>query len=389
MDDATRAELETRTEHWFVRRGLPHLIDHYSVTHDIFTRASGFLTVIFLLELLNALNETFEWWQNILALIATLLIAGAGLVIVNRLRGRPPFRRPESIGAIELSAFVIIPGIIPAVVAGQPGQGLEVAIGNIVLLGVVFVVTSYGLVPMTRWATARMLGQMRQVSNLFVRSLPLLLLFTMFMFFNAEMWKITDDIPRSFYWCSIGILVLVGSLFVLLRLPRELGRISTFESWDEVHADAEGSPLEHLSVEGLTDPPAPPELRRRARLNVGLVLFFSQSVQILLVTAAITAFYVLFGMFTIIDTTVAQWTGTGDMEVLGRIAFGDHDLLLTGELVRTSLFIAAVAGLQFTVAALTDSTYRDEFYDELSKEIRQAMAVRDLYLAKVVRPTTT
>ena len=70
--------------------------------------------------------------------------------------------------------------------------------------------------------------------------------------------------------------------------------------------------------------------------------------------------------------------------MIARWTFGGHDLLLSGELVRTAIFIAAVAGLQFTVAALTDSTYRDEFYDEITRDIRQAIAVRDLYLERVV-----
>ena len=32
-----------RCERWFVRRGLPHLIDDYTATDDIFTRMAPFL----------------------------------------------------------------------------------------------------------------------------------------------------------------------------------------------------------------------------------------------------------------------------------------------------------------------------------------------------------
>ena len=47
------AELERE----FRRAGLPNLIEDYSAREDIFTRALPFLTFVFLVELLNALND--------------------------------------------------------------------------------------------------------------------------------------------------------------------------------------------------------------------------------------------------------------------------------------------------------------------------------------------
>jgi hypothetical protein len=385
LDATARAELERTTERWFVRRGLPHFISGYSASRDIFTRASGFLIVVFVLELLNALNEQFEWWQNLLALVGAIGIATLGLAGVNRLRGRRPFQRPDTIGPVELGAFVLVPAIIPYAVGGQQvAQAIDIAVGNLFILLVVFVVVGYGMVPMTRWAVVQMFQQTRNVTNLFVRSLPLLLLFTMFMFFNAEVWKIVDDLPDVFFAIAIGILVAVGSAFVLLRFPRELQAMSTFESWDDIATRVRGTPMADVATASLPEPPEAVALGRRARVNVGLVLFASQAIQILLVTAAIGAFYVAFGLFTIVPSTVEQWTGSEDLQAIARWDLGGHELVLSNELIRTAIFIAAIAGLQFTIAALTDSTYRDEFYDEITRDVRQAIAVRDLYLARVI-----
>ena len=297
---------------------------------------------------------------------------------------RDRFQRPDTIGVLELAAFVLVPGLIPLVFNQLPGQALEIAVGNLVLLGIVYLVTSYGLVPMTRWAVVQLVRQISNVTNLFVRSLPLLVLFTMFMFFNAELWKITDDLPDVFLWIALGMLVVVGSAFVLLRFPRELRSIAGFESWSVVAGLAAGTPVGEVSVDGLDDPPPSPRLRRRARLNVGLVLFTSQSMQILLVTATIGVFYAAFGMFTVVPSTIEQWTGSDHLDVVASWTLGGNEVVLSRELIRTAVFIAAVAGLQFTVAALTDSTYREEFNDEVSRDIRQAFAVRTVYLDQVV-----
>jgi hypothetical protein len=339
---------------------------------------------VFVIELLNAIREDFAWWQNLLAMVGAVAITVGGVAGINRARGRPPFRRPDTIGPLELAGFVVIPALIPLVLNQLPSQALEVAVGNVVLLGIAYVVTSYGLVPMTRWAIGQLVHQISNVTNLFVRSLPLLVLFTMFMFFNAELWKITDDLPDVFLWIALGMLVVVGSAFVLLRFPRELRSIAGFESWSIVEGLTAGTPVGEVSVDGLDDPPPSPRLRRRARLNVGLVLFTSQSMQILLVTATIGVFYVAFGMFTVVPSTIEQWTGSDHLDVVASWTLGGNEVVLSRELIRTAVFIAAVAGLQFTVAALTDSTYREEFNDEVSRDIRQAFAVRTVYLERVV-----
>ncbi len=57
--------------------------------------------------------------------------------------------------------------------------------------------------------------------------------------------------------------------------------------------------------------------------------------------------------------------------------------MLTGALLRCSAFIAAVAGLQFTVSALTDTSYREEFAEENTREMRKNFAVRAVYLARL------
>ena len=55
-----------KVEEWFLSRGVPHFIDGYSVTRDVFTRTLPALTLILLLELALALNSHWAWWVNVL-----------------------------------------------------------------------------------------------------------------------------------------------------------------------------------------------------------------------------------------------------------------------------------------------------------------------------------
>jgi hypothetical protein len=373
-------DLKQQTERWFVRRGLPHFIDRYNAREDIFTRAAPFLSVVFVAGLVNIrVDDETRWWQNVISIVAGLVIGLGLFALVNRVRGRRYLERPKRIGLPELGIFVFIPAIAQLVVDG-PEAAISAVVGAFVLLGLTYIVTSYGLIPMTRWAVVQMFSAFRQVTNLFVRSLPLLLLFTMFMFFNAELWKIADDIPDAFLWTAILTMVLVGSAFILLRFPQELRALTAFRHWAEVKDEASSSPLADVDVSGLDDPPEVARLQRRDRLNVGLVLFFSQAVQVLLVSVTVFVFYMAFGTFTVLDTTIVQWTGSETLDTLWTFEYFGTTVGVTGELVRSSLFIAAIAGLQFTVSAAVDSAYRDEFFGGLIHELRASLATRALYL---------
>lgn len=59
------------------------------------------------------------------------------------------------------------------------------------------------------------------------------------------------------------------------------------------------------------------------------------------------------------------------------------DVPLTAELLKVTGFLMAFTALQFTVSALTDATYRKEFLDDLTSDIREALAVRTLYLERL------
>jgi hypothetical protein len=72
--------------------------------------------------------------------------------------------------------------------------------------------------------------------------------------------------------------------------------------------------------------------------------------------------------------------------VLVSFDLGGDELELTEELLRVSGAIAAFTGLYFAIAMLTDSTYREEFLDGLTDEMREVFKARTEYLR--LRPET-
>jgi hypothetical protein len=252
-----------------------------------------------------------------------------------------------------------------------------------VLLGLTYVVVSFGVIPMARWAVQQAFRQLADLVNVVLSTLPLLLLFTMFMFLNAELWDVVDEIPSELFVISVGMLVALGSVLLLVQLPRELGNVAHFDSWAEVDELTVGTPVESVTIEALDDPPVAPPPTRRARANVGLLLYFGQATQVLLVALVIGAFYFLFGLVTVSETTIEQWTARDDLDVVATWSFLGNELSITPYLIRASIFVAGIAGLQFVVSALRDEDYRREFAKDAVASLRRVFAVRALYLARV------
>jgi hypothetical protein len=341
-------------ERGFRRAGLPNLIEDYSATEDVFTRAIPFVSLVFVLELLNALNLDYAWWGNLLA-----LFGGAGVLLgtfgaLNVVRRRPFASVPRRVGVPELAAFVVLPGVLPVVFGGQWRSALVTASANALLLGIVYVVIAYGVFSIVRWTGTRFLMQLRASLTLLVRALPLLLFFALVTFFTNEYWLMFSRVKGPRYGIALGLFALLGSAFLLARIPsavRELERDSD------------------LAGRSLTG---------RQRLNVAVVIFVSQALQVLFVALAVWLFFVVFGALLVSVEIQADWTGLlvqeYDLPVVGA---GLH---LTPELLRTATGTAAFSGLYYAVAMMVDSTYRDELVTQVTEQMSDTFAERAEYL---------
>jgi hypothetical protein len=187
------------------------------------------------------------------------------------------------------------------------------------------------------------------------RAIPLLLFFALVLFINTEMWQVFGNIPTGDLLGVIALFVALGSLFLGIRLPREVQELAEREN-------------------------VQPDLSRRQRLNVGLVMFVSYSLQTLVVALAVGLFFVCFGLLTIPDSLIVTWLGDHGDAVGSVVLFG-HETVITDQLLRVSTAIASFSGLYYAIAMLTDVTYRGEFLGGFERSMHKTFALRAEYLA--------
>jgi hypothetical protein len=339
----------------FHRAGLPLFDEDFSASTDVFNRAAPLLALVFLGEMLGAISLEWSVLANAAALLGGLVILLAATGLVNRWRGRPFRSVPEDVGVPELVAFVLVPSMLPAIFGGQLTSALVTAAGNLALLAVVYAVYGYGLISILRWVGRRLAGQLAASAMLLARAVPLLMIFALLAFMSTEMWQVFSEISDPGL-VAVGLLfLLLGVGFLIARLPREVRRL-------EAEVGSEALPLSS-----------------RQRRNVGVVLFVSQAVQVLTVALLVAAFFVVFGAIAVPEQVRESWIGTGG-EVLVPLTLFGESFDLTSELLKVAGGLAAFSGLYFAIAMLTDSTYREEFLNELTDELRTTFRERAEYL---------
>ncbi len=370
MPDRPVADLEV----WFVRRGVPHFIHDYSARTDIWTRAFPILVLAYLAVGLNGLDiheHSLGW--NLAAAALVIAVLAVTWALTNLVRHRPLFAVPRTLGFPELAAFLVGP-MLPPLILGQGGDAVQSLAQGVAVLAVIYVATSYAIVPLVRWAAGRSIAQIALFFNTVVRVLPLLLLAITFLFLAAEVWQVAGLLRGWPYVFVVGLFVVLGVLFVLSRVPGLIRSLSAFDGWDAVTDAAAGTPA--AAIAPPSDGRPVPALSGRERLNLALVTVFNQALQITFVAITVFGFFVLLGWLAIPPDTIAIWVAAEPHPLAG-----SGKLVVTEELLRVAGFLAAFTGMYFTVVLSTDATYREEFAEDVAPQIRQALAARALYLA--------
>ena len=233
--------------------------------------------------------------------------------------------------------------------------------------------------PILGFALSRTLGSVRFLVPMASRALPLLLVFVTFLFVNAEAWEMTSNLPFGTLWFTVLVMLGLAVLFLMTRLPEEVDRVDDEVDDDFIVRACAGTPLEQASREVADDPSIDPQdfaqVAGFERWNLILVLLVIQTVQVVLLSATVFVFFMLFGSLVMETKTQESWTG---LESIRNAPYLSH---VSVSLMKVSLFLASFSGFYFTVSAVTDDTYRRQFFSVVERQLERAVGMRAVYLA--------
>ncbi|RSN37540.1 hypothetical protein DL990_00400 [Amycolatopsis sp. WAC 01416] len=377
---------------WFRRRGLPMVIHRRRRGAGMLRRSTPGLVFLSLLDLLLAgLLKLLDVPEDVLAArmresgvayVLGVLALTFAVVVVPVIAGRLMAKLLRALHRTRVRLAVMAATIgfwLLVLPLGERLTGLvswehplwAAVLANLVALAVLMLLVRIGVGSILTWAARSAVAQVRAIGTLASRALPLLLLVVMFSFFTAELWQAVERLTPGRLWLVVGFLVLIGAVFLASMLSDE---IKELKSWTvEPGAPAlRGTPFDDD-----TPPPDRRALTKVERLNIALVLFFAQAVQIVAFGVLVFAFFVVFGVLILRPEVVTEFAGreSAPGTLLG------VPLPVSSALVNVSVFLAVFSGLYFAASTATDARYRRSFFEPLLEDVKISLAARDIYLA--------
>ncbi len=289
-------------------------------------------------------------------------------------RGLQPSRLGPVVALSALGAVVV--GFAVGLVA-EVSLGISTAMTVFGAVLAVYAATVLRAWAIARWAVARTFASLGLLFPLVTRALPLLLLFVTFLFINAEVWQVSAELDGGVMWVTVLLFAGIAVVFLLVRLPEELDQVDDVTDPERLAVACKGTPLESAAQELAASGVAihrDTSVRGFQKANLILVLLVAQVVQVLLLSVSVLAFFIVFGAVAMKKNVVESWIGAVPQSILG-LDF------VTVELVQVSVFLAAFSGLYFTVYAVTDETYRNQFFTSITRELERAVGARAVYHA--------
>lgn len=293
--------------------------------------------------------------------------------------------RPRRLVGLAIGLVAVAAGVgVLTWLAGQDAAGPAVWLSFTFLALLAYGATALRGRSILGLALSRTLGSVRYLVPMASRALPLLLVFVTFLFVNAEAWQMTSNLPFGLLWFTVLLMLGLAVLFLLVRLPEEVDRVDDAVDDAFVVRACAGTPLEPASREVADDPSIDPQDYAQVdgfeKWNLILVLVVIQTVQVVLLSLTVFVFFMFFGALVMETETQLAWT---QLETLQNVPYLSH---VTFSLLKVSLFLASFSGFYFTVSAVTDDTYRRQFFSVVESQLERAVGMRAVYLATRDRP---
>ncbi|APE15126.1 hypothetical protein BOH72_07750 [Mycobacterium sp. WY10] len=368
-------------QEWFLNRGLPLVLTRRVRSRRLIARSAPVVSGIGALIALTALIADFsDGHADIgtvlrLGIMAAVLTAAPFVLYVLHQAGTTRSEAGRRTAALLVMALFVIG--FPLVDRGWTGlTAAEVAGFGIVALVAVWL-TYLGIGSIVLWAFRFAWVQFGALGTLMSRALPLLML-TVVVYFTGELWQLSARMTRERLWQTIGFLALVALLFMVVTIRDEVQALREDRSGRrDTAALLDGTPL------ATGTEPARTPLSLAEQVNVVAVMVVAQAIQVVFFTTGLFAFFLALGTIAIPDDVTVlrsaeQSCPVGQPPCAGTW-FGIH-VPIPQTVVHTSLFVAVLSGLYFTVSTSVDPLYRQRFFEPLVADVAVSLAGRDAYL---------
>lgn len=373
-------EQRRAADKWFLERGLPAVLRPGRLVRRLWPRSAPALAAFAVFMLNSAVvvlvtgkhtvniegGPTRAEWFVLGLVVLVLPIASLVGWLVSRI---------STVHARTLAATVaVVVAIAGGIVGGPSPRVLVDLLFEAIVIAIVLALTASGLGSIMAWTAQTTFSHLAAAGSLMIRALPVLLL-TFLVFFNSPVWLMAATVSRARLWLALVFLALIAAAFVVtVTIDRFRPAIDAPEPVAGQVAQLADTPFA-----AMPDPSRTQAFNRAERLNVLFVLVVSQLAHILVVAVVTAMIFLILGLIILSPELLAAWTrnGSSDGTFLGMT------IPVPQALIQVTMFLGALTFMYVSAKSAGDATYRTQFLEPLSDDLRLTLVARNRYRAAV------
>ena len=243
------------------------------------------------------------------------------------------------------------------------------------------------------WSLKHAIHQLASLPPMIAKVLPVLMVSVLFIFVNADLWKLANGLSFPRTWAVLGLMGLLAVFVVvttsLERTARLLGRyrgddIARFTENDYEHAAALEGGIWNTAQDWVEEKKILEHrpLKVAPWSNLIIIPMIGQIIQAIFFMLLVFGFFMGFSSIAISDTTIESWMSIKPehLKILG------VDTNINAVVIKVSMIVAVFSGLSFVATTSSDEKYARSFLKPMIERIKHILIIRDIYLGLLTMP---
>ena len=243
------------------------------------------------------------------------------------------------------------------------------------------------------WSLKHAIHQLASLPPMIAKVLPVLMVSVLFIFVNADLWKLANGLSFPRTWAVLGLMGLLAVFVVvttsLERTARLLGRyrgddIARFTENDYEHAAALEGGIWNIAQDWVEEKKILEHrpLKIAPWSNLIIIPMIGQIIQATFFMLLVFGFFMGFSSIAISDTTIESWMTVKPehLKILG------VDTNINAVVIKVSMIVAVFSGLSFVATTSSDEKYARSFLKPMIERIKHILIIRDIYLGLLTMP---
>lgn len=243
------------------------------------------------------------------------------------------------------------------------------------------------------WSFKHAIHQLASLPPMIAKVLPVLMVSVLFIFVNADLWKLANGLSFPRTWAVLGLMGLLAVFVVvttsLERTARLLGRyrgddIARFTENDYERAAALEGGIWNTAQDWVEEKKILEHrpLKVAPWSNLIIIPMIGQIIQATFFMLLVFGFFMGFSSIAISDTTIESWMSIKPehLKILG------VDTNINAVVIKVSMIVAVFSGLSFVATTSSDEKYARSFLKPMIERIKHILIIRDIYLGLLTMP---